>query len=313
VRINVLGTIEVIVGGRAIRLPGQRQRALLAALALQQGRAVAVGWLVDVLWDTIPPPTARAKIHSHVSGLRQALGDGTGRPHGPVVTQPPGYALRCEGVELDLAAFDVLAARAEKASAARQPDAVSEMLADALALWRGHAFADVESQLIRGAADKLDERRLLAIEAKAEADLAMGCWSRVVAELSPWLAAHPFRERMRAMLMLALYRSGCRAGALESYRTGHELMVAELGLEPGPQLRELHRQILTDDPVVRAPSLSAASVGQARPALRFATLRGIPALHGIKTASQAVFFPPGAVLPRNATGRNAHPWGSGRT
>jgi DNA-binding SARP family transcriptional activator len=255
VRINVLGPIEVIVSDQVIQLPGQRQRALLAALALEQGRAVSVGWLVDALWDTSPPPTARAKIHSHVSGLRQALGNGAGGSQGPVVTQPPGYALRCEGLDLDLAAFDALSAEAEKASAAAHPDTASEILAGALALWRGRAFADVESQLIRGAAGKLDERRLLAIEDKAEADLALECWNRAVADLSPWLAAHPFRERMRAMLMIALYRIGCRADALDLYRTGHKLMVGELGLEPGPQLRELHRQILADDPALLAPGL----------------------------------------------------------
>ncbi len=264
-RINVLGPIEAIVGDRVIRLTGQRQRALLAALALAQGKAVAVGWLVDALWDTTPPPTARAKIHSHVSGLRQAIGDGAGGQEGPVVTQLPGYTLRCEGVELDLATFDALAARAEKASAAGQSAAASEMLADALALWRGRAFADVESQLIRSSAENLDERRLLGIEAKAEADLALGRWNRAVAELSPWLAAHPFRERMRAMLMLALYQIGCRADALDLYRNGHELMVGELGLEPGPQLRELHRQILTDDPAVQAPGREALAIA-GRPA-----------------------------------------------
>jgi DNA-binding SARP family transcriptional activator/signal peptidase I len=250
VRVNVLGPIEVIVDGRAIRLTGQRQRALLAALALERGNAVAVDRLVDVLWDTSPPPTARAKIHSHVSGLRRAIGHDAGGPGGPLLTQPPGYMLRPERLVLDLATFDKVTARAEKASSEGEPAAALEMLSDALALWRGRAFADVDSQLIRAAAENIEERRLLGLEAKAATDLTLGHCDRVVAELSPWLAAHPFRERMRASLMLALYRVGCRAAALALYREGHEVMVGELGLEPGPQLRELHQYILADDPAL---------------------------------------------------------------
>jgi DNA-binding SARP family transcriptional activator len=252
VRIDVLGPIEVTLGGRAVRLTGQRQRALLAALALERGRAVPVDRLVDVLWDTSPPATARAKIQAHVSGLRQAFGQDTRTADGPLITRSPGYALRCEGVEFDLAEFEALTAEASEAAASGEPAAASRLYADALVLWRGSAFADVESPLIRRAAVKLEERRLLGAEAKAEADLALGHCERIAAELSPWLAMHPFRERMRAMLMLALYRLGCRADALALYREGHQLMVAELGLEPGPQLRALHQHILAGEPALAA-------------------------------------------------------------
>jgi len=252
VRINVLGPIEVTAGERLIRPTGQRQRALLAALALEQGRAVPVDRLVDVIWDVHPPATARAKVQTHVSVLRQAIGQDAALPDGPLLTVPPGYALRREGVELDLAEFEQLTAQAEKAAGERQPADASALYADALALWRGSAFADVDSPLIRAAAAKLEERRLLAAEAKAESDLAVERCDHVVAELSPWLAMHPFRERMRAMLMVALYRLGCRADALALYREGHQLMVAELGLEPGPQLRALHQDMLADDPALLA-------------------------------------------------------------
>jgi DNA-binding SARP family transcriptional activator len=263
VRINTLGPIEVIVGGRVIQLTGQRQRALLAALALERGRAVPVERLVDVLWDVNPPATARAKIQAHVSALRQAIGQDMRTADGPLATRPPGYALQLKGVELDLAEFEALTAQASAAAAAGQPAAASRLYAQMLALWRGSAFADVESPLIRSAAAKLEERRLLGAEAKADADLALGQHDRVVSEVAPWLAMHPFRERMRAMLMLALYRLGCRADALALYRDGYQQMVAELGLEPGPQLRALHQHLLADEPAllaaVREPAASGAA------------------------------------------------------
>jgi DNA-binding SARP family transcriptional activator len=248
VRIDVLGPIQVIAHGRTIQLAGQRQRALLAGLTLEFGKVVPVDRLVDILWDVNPPPTARVKVQAHVCALRQAIGHDTKAANGPLLTRPPGYLLSHEGVELDLAEFDMLVGQAKEAAETRDPVAASELFGTALAIWRGSAFADVRSPLIRSAADSLEYRRLLACEAKAEADLTLGRSDRVVADLPQWLAAHPFRERMRGMLMLALYRLGCRADALTVYREGHRLMVAELGLEPGPPLRALHQHILADDP-----------------------------------------------------------------
>ncbi|MBV9856463.1 MAG: AfsR/SARP family transcriptional regulator [Streptosporangiaceae bacterium] len=250
-RINVLGPIEVIGGALPLPLVGQRQRALLAALTLDLGKVVPVDRLIDVLWDTSPPPTARAKIQAHVSALRQAIGHDARESDGLLLTIAPGYLLRRELVELDLAEFDSLTAEASRSG---QPGIASSLLAAALALWRGSPFADVTSPAIRNAGEKIAERRMLAVEAKAGADITLGRCDEVVAELSPWLAVHPFRERMRAMLMIALYRLGCRADALTLYRDGHQAMVAELGLEPGPQLRDLQWRILVDDPAL----LSAA-------------------------------------------------------
>ncbi|MGH3167502.1 MAG: AfsR/SARP family transcriptional regulator [Trebonia sp.] len=249
-RVNVLGPLEVIAGDRLILLAGQRQRALLAALVLELGKAVPVGRLVDFLWDTRPPATARAKIQAHVSGLRQSIGGDPRVAGGPLLTRPPGYMLCRDDVQTDLDEFKALTAQAGEAAVAGDPVGASALFAAALALWRGAAFADVQSPLIRSAADQLAERRLLGLEAKADADLVLGRCDDVVAELSTWLRTNPFRERMRAMLMLALYRLGCRADALTLYRDGHRLMVAELGLEPGPQLRGLQQRILADDPVL---------------------------------------------------------------
>jgi len=266
-RIDVLGPIQIAADGQMVVLAGQRQRALLAALALDFGSVVPVDRLVDVLWDAAPPASARLKVQAHVSSLRQAMGHGLRAADGPLATRPPGYVLGREGVDLDLADFDALTAQAKQATESREPEAASELYGIALALWRGAAFADVRSPIVRSAADSLEDRRLLACEAKAEADLALGRCDRVVTELRQWLVAHPFRERMRGMLMLGLYRLGCRADALALYRDGRQLMVAELGLEPGPPLRVLHQQILADDPLLLAhPARSPA--GTAAAALR---------------------------------------------
>lgn len=270
-RIDVLGPIQVAANGQTVRLAGQRQRALLAALTLELGKVVPVERLVDILWDAEPPATARVKVQAHVSALRQAIGHDTAVAGGPLLTRPPGYMLCGDGIELDLAEFDVLTAQAKEASESRQPGVAAELFGAALRLWRGSAFADVRSPVIRSAADSLEGRRLLVWEAKADADLGLGRNERVVADLPTLLTAYPFRERARAMLMLALYRLGCRADALSVYRDGHRLMVAELGLEPGPRLRALHQHILADDPRLLAAdgaSLGVAHTGGEQPAAR---------------------------------------------
>ena len=246
--IEVLGPIEVTEPGRVIRLAGQRQRALLAALVLDQGRVVSVTRLVDVLWGFDPPATARAKVQAHVSTLRQALGAA-----GVIETRPPGYLLCGRGSQVDLTEFQALRTLAAAAYDAGEWALASQRYAAALALWRGPACADVTSPAIRAAAAALEERRLFAVEAKAEADLALGRCESVAAELAVPLAQHPLRERLRALAMQALYRLGCRADALSLYREGRRVMIAELGLEPGPQLRRLHQGILSDDPALLAP------------------------------------------------------------
>jgi DNA-binding SARP family transcriptional activator len=248
VQINVLGPIEVHDGGRTIVLTGQRQRALLAALTLEQGKVVPVDRLVDILWDANPPATARAKIHAHVSALRHALGYSARTGAGPLLTRPPGYALDLRGITLDLVEFGSLTARGRESAVTQAWAGASGLFAQALALWRGQAYADVTSRLISSAAAALEEIRLLAVESKAEADLALGQCQTVVAELSRELVKNPFRERLRLHLMVALYRLGSRADALAVYREGRRAMIEELGLEPGQQLRQLHQSILADLP-----------------------------------------------------------------
>lgn len=247
VRVKVLGPMELKRGDRPIAFAGPGQQALVARLVLELGRVVPLDRLVDTVWDTRPPATARNKIQVYVSALRRVLGQPSPRGGGPILTVGSGYLFSCEGVDLDLAEFDTATADGRAAFESGQPAAASELFASALALWRGPAFADVASPAIRAAAAALEERRLLTVEARAEADLATGRSETVVAELSVLLADLPLRERLRGLLMIALYRLGCRADALTLYRKGRQIMTSELGLEPGSQLRLLHQHILADD------------------------------------------------------------------
>ena len=256
-QINVLGPIEVVRDGRPVRLSGQRQRALLAALVLEHGKVVSVDRLVDALWDARPPMTARAKVQAHVCALRQVAGgagDDGGERAGWLLTRPPGYLLSTARVGLDLTEFEALSRLGDAAAGRGEPMAASALFGRALGMFRGTSFADVVSPLIRAAGQAIEDRRLLMVEAKAEADLGLGRPESVVSELRPWVAAHPLRERLRGLLMLAFYRLGCRADALCLYREGRRILVAELGLEPGPQLRDLHQLILADGAAPLRPS-----------------------------------------------------------
>jgi DNA-binding SARP family transcriptional activator len=250
VRVNVLGPVEVISGGAVVRL-ADRQRALAAALAAEYDRVVPVERLISVLWDETPPATARTKLQAHVSALRQAMGQPARQETGPLVTFPAGYLLSTGQTEIDLAEFDAALARARATHESGHPAVGSELFARALSCWRGPPFADVTSAALRTAAAPLEERRVLAVEAKAEADLSVGHCGAVAAELPAWVHQLPLRERLRALLMIALYRLGCRAEALRLYREGRQAMISELGLEPGAQLRALHRHILADAGAVR--------------------------------------------------------------
>jgi DNA-binding SARP family transcriptional activator len=255
-RINVLGSIEVIADGRVVPLTGHGQRTLLAALAFDHGKVVPADELIAIIWGENPPASARTKIQSHVSMLRRAIGCEVRDADSPLLTIPPGYLLSERTVETDLAEFCALAARGSRAAEAGEAGVASTMFGDALALWRGTAFADAGSAL-RAAAESLAERRLLVAEAKAEADLLLGRHGAVAGELSGWLISHPFRERLRGLTMLALHGLGCRAEALALYRVGQQVMTRELGLEPGAWLRSLYQRILDDEPVQLSTAAAA--------------------------------------------------------
>jgi DNA-binding SARP family transcriptional activator len=251
VRIGVLGPLEVRHGDRVVKLAGMKQRVLLSSLALNPRTAVPVSVLIETLWGGAPPLTARAKIHAYVSELRKTLGsDRDGRhPGWPLVTCQGGYQLSGD-VELDSLEFEVNASQARQACRLAQYADASGLFARAMAMWRGPALSDVESDTLQAAANALNETRLLAIEGKAEADLQLGWYDEVAAELIPVAAANPLRERLRGELMLALYRRGCRNEALAVYRDSHQAMTRELGLPPGPQLRRLQQFVYRDNPAL---------------------------------------------------------------
>ena len=174
-----------------------------------------------------------------------------------MITRAPGYLLSTDHVSVDLLAYRALLTRAAKEVEAGQVAEASDHLGAALAMWRGPAFGDIETPNIVNAAAALERGRLLAVERKAECDLQLGRFDGVVEELSLVLATHPYREVSRAVLMLALYRRGCRTEALDAYRAGWRLLHEQFGIEPGHQLRRLHEMMLSDDPRLAEPELLA--------------------------------------------------------
>jgi DNA-binding SARP family transcriptional activator len=230
VEFRILGPVEVVGDdGAPVALPAAKVRALLALLVVHRNTRAGVDALVDELWDDDPPATATKTLQVYVSQLRKALG------RDRLETVGGGYLLRVDDEELDASRFELLAAQREWTRA--------------LALWRGPALADVraESRACAAAADRLDEARLAAVEERVEADLVRGEHAGLVGELEQLAVQHPWRERLHALLMLALYRSGRQAEALEAYRRLREHLADELGLEPGRDLRELEQAILRQD------------------------------------------------------------------
>ena len=227
----LLGPLEVRRDGRTIAVGRGKQRALLAFLALNAGRVVPAERLIDELWGDEPPATATTALQVYVSRLRKSLGDGA------IETREPGYLV--EG-DVDVRSFDELVSRARQSEPAR----AAELLSEALTLWRGAALADCELPL---EAARLEEQRVSAIEQRIEADLATGRSSELVAELESLVAEHPLREPFRAQLMLALYRAGRQAEALDSYRAARATLLDELGIEPSPRLQQLEQAILRQD------------------------------------------------------------------
>jgi predicted ATPase/DNA-binding SARP family transcriptional activator len=234
VEFRVLGPLEVVGDdGGSVRLGGPRPRALLALLLLHPNEAVSTDRLIDGIWGESPPASAPNALQVHVHALRNALGADR------IVTRPPGYLVRLEPGELDSHRF-------ERYIHDRRP-------AEALALWRGPALADLAYEpFARAEAARLEDARLGALEARIEDDLEAGRHTALTAELEALVAAHPHRERLRAQQMLALYRAGRQADALAAYRDARAAL-DELGLEPSAELRSLEQQILRQDPSIDAP------------------------------------------------------------
>src|SRR4051812_48656533 len=241
---RILGPLEVRDAGRPIELRRQKPKALLAFLLLRPGRLVSTDVLLDALWGERPPPTAAAALRNYVSQLRGALGAEAVRSH------PGGYLLEVRPEEIDLVRFEALTAEGRRATG---PERV-EKLREALALWRGPPLADLSEGFAIDEARRLEELRAAALEDLVDSELAHGSAVDLVADLEPLIAENPFRERLRGQLMLALYRRGRQAEALEVYRQTRSMLLDELGIDPGEALRELEQAILRQDPALAAPA-----------------------------------------------------------
>ncbi len=256
-RFEVLGPLRVSGPDGEITVGGPRLRALLALLLVRAGWTVTGDQLAEAVWDTGVSPRSRAALPSYVMRLRRALGPEAGAR---VVTRSGGYAVELAEDELDLLAFRDLCARAQTLVDGGDPGAAEPVLGEALGLWRGEPLVDVpESAVLRAELDLLDSARVRARHQHIEVRLGLGRHAGLLGELAGLTGAHPFDERLRAHLMLALHRSGRRAEALEVFQAGRHVLVEQLGIEPGAQLQELHRAVLADDPaLLLAPGAAPA-------------------------------------------------------
>ena len=250
---RILGPLEVEGEAGPIALVGQRQRALLAVLLLEAGRVVATDRLVDLLWGEHAPRTATTSLQNAVSQLRKQLGPDV------LETRPPGYVLRARPEQIDAGRFE----QALRSARGRPPEERSELLREALAMWRGPALADFGfEQFAQAEIRRLEELRLVAQEERIEADMELGRHADVIGELEALVAAHPLRETLRRQQMLALYRSGRQAEALDAYQDARTRFVDELGIEPGPELRRLQAEILRQDAGIAAPDSAPAAADE---------------------------------------------------
>jgi DNA-binding SARP family transcriptional activator len=239
VEFRILGPLEVVDGGRALTLGGSRQRALLALLLTHANEVVSTGRLIDELWGVRAPKSSNA-LQYHISQLRKTLA-----PSEAIVTQEPGYLIRVGPTELDLIRFERLVEDAQQS----EPGHAARLLRDALGLWRGPPLADLaDESFAQAEIRRLEEIRLACVERRIAADLELGRHAELVVELEVLVRDHPLREGLCAQLMLALYRSGRQAEALNVYRETRSLLVEELGIEPSPVLRELEQAILRQEP-----------------------------------------------------------------
>ena len=262
--VNILGPFEVRgPEGRELRLPAGRERSLFVLLLIHRGEVVSSDRIVDALWGGRSPETAGKAVQGYVSHLRRVLEPGRdpGDGHGLLVTRPPGYALRTGDVAIDATRFERLAQDARRALEDGSAAEAVLLLDEALALWRGPALAEFAfDDFAQAEIDRLEELRLAATEDRIEALLQLGRHGEVVGLLAPLVSAHPLRERLRGQWMLALYRGGRQADALQAFRDGRRLLADQQGLEPGPELQRLERAILEQDPALEVAPASAGPV-----------------------------------------------------
>ncbi len=254
---KILGPLDVCDWeGRDVHLPAGRERLLLVLLVIHRGEVVSTDLIVDVLWGDHPPGAAAKAVQGYISHLRRLLEPDHERSGGDglLLTRPPGYALRADDVAVDATRFERLADEGRRALEDGSPAEAIAALEEGLALWRGPALAEFAfDDFAQAEIHRLEELRLAATEDRVESLLQLGRHGEVVAEIDGLVSAHPLRERLRGQLMLALYRSGRQADALQAYRDGRRLLAADLGLDPSPELQRLERAILAQDPELEAP------------------------------------------------------------
>jgi YVTN family beta-propeller protein len=250
---RVLGPLEVRDGGRSLPLAGAKQRALLALLLVNANHVLSRDRLIDELWGDEPPETAVQSLQVYISRLRKLL------PADTLLRRPPGYLLEVGEDELDLHRFERLLGEGHKALAADDAERASNILHEALALWRGPVLAEfVFEPFARSEVGRLEDLRLAAVEHRIEADLSLGRHTDLIGELEALIAENPYRERLRRQVMLALYRSGRQAEALEAYQAARRALVDELGIEPSGALQQLEKAILNQDAALETRTATAA-------------------------------------------------------
>src|SRR3954447_18776800 len=264
-QLGILGPLEVRADGRAVPLGGGKPRAVLAFLALHANQPVSAERVAVALWGDDAPNSAVKTVQVYVSRLRSALEDPD-----VLLTTPAGYCLRVQPGELDAERFERQVAEGREALATGSANLAAAALREALKLWRGPPLAELATTPFAPAEiARLEEQHLAAVEVRLDADLAAGRHAELIGELQQLTRRHPWRERLHAQVMLALYRSGRQADALEAYSHAREVLVEQLGIEPGAELHDLHEAILAHDPGVAAPAATATRPrdgGDGRPA-----------------------------------------------
>src|SRR5919198_262157 len=258
---RILGPLEVVDEGEPVPLGRLKERLVLAGLLPHADELVSHERLIDELWGESPPATARKAVNVHISQLRKTL---TRNGFDPIATADGGYRIGVGADQLDVAHLRQLLESARERAAAGELEAAAELLREALALWRGPTLAGLllESHG-REEVAQLDELRLTALMDRIDCDLALGRHEQVLGELHVLVREHPLRERLRAQLMLALYRADRQADALDVYQQAQHDLIDELGIEPSESLRRLQQAILRHDPTLEMPAGTAAATGAA--------------------------------------------------
>ena len=268
---RILGPLEVWEEGEALPLGGTKQRALLAVLLLHANEVVSADRLIDALWGERALGTAGHTLQVYVSQMRKSLRSAGNGARDVLVTRPPGYLLRVQTNELDLEIFKEQVEQGRRAMAEGDPAEAARLLATGLDQWRGPPLDEFAYETFAQATiAELEELRLSAIEDKIDANLALGRHPDLVGELQTLVAEHPLRDRLRAQYMLALYRSGRQAEALEAYREARRMLTDELGIDPAPALQRLEGAILAQDPALEWPGLPAAIGSSGTPETKYA-------------------------------------------